>query len=201
MVNYVKYGITEEFQTCDLDTLKQDIELSSNEIIVYDNIYRLGEKWYKTVAANQYKVGLFLYGDNGTGKSSFGCYLMRKFLKKGKYADRMTMAKVQETFFKDWKIPEIALRQSPLFLEEIGKEYTTKNEHSSSILEYILKYRVERRFPTIISANASIKDIAIRYGATVESLLRGRYMPMQFPPINLRARSNLKNIQDLMGVQ
>ena len=200
MVNYIHYGITEEFQECSLETLKKEVDLHPDEVTTYEDIYTLGEKWHKTIEANKYKVGLFIYGDNGTGKSSFGCYLMCKFLKSGKHADRMTMARVQEHFFKEWKIPVIALRKSPLFLEEIGKEYTTKNEHSSSILEYILKYRIERKFPTIISANASIKDIIVRYGATVESLLRGKYLPIQFPPVNLRLRSSRKNIQELKEI-
>jgi hypothetical protein len=109
---------------------------------------------------------------------------------------RTTAIKLQQDFFENWRIPKVGLFKGLLVIDEFGKEYKTKAEHSESIMEYILKYRAERKFLTIIISNADITFIKQRYGETIYSILRGKYIPVPFPEIDFRimtADNKMKN--------
>lgn len=196
----MKWGITEEFINRKWNDYKQ-LGLVGTELLEYNKIFETARKWAKTVKENRYELGLFLHGCNGSGKSSLGCLLLKDFIKEGIPVQRISMMKVQKVFFDNWEVPELCLSPVVLFLEEIGKEYKTRAEHSEIVLEYILKYRAERKMPTITSANAKMKDITLRYGKTVESVLKGCFYPLNFPDIDLRQMVVGLKIKKMLGEQ
>lgn len=194
----MKWGITEEFIDREWDDYKR-LGLVGVELVEYTETYRLAKKWAESVLNKKYDLGLFLHGSNGCGKSSLGCLLLKDFMSASIPVYRISMMKVQKSFFDGWAVPDICLSQVVLFLEGVGKEYKTKAEHSEIVLEYILKYRAERKLPTIVSTNAKMKDIAIRYGKTVESVLKGCYYPINFPAMDLRQLSVGRKIKNMLG--
>lgn len=198
MVDFVRRGIPEEFQGITwrdyLTNFKEGKTRSTYEII-----QRAGLRWIDRIIAKDTHLGLFLYGKNGCGKSTFGCLVIRTLLEKGIPAFRMTMQQVQELFYEAWKIPSITLVKDVLFLEEVGKDYGTKQGHSERALEFILKYRAERHVATIISANADIPNLKLKYGETVESILKGRYFPVNFPALDIRQLAGELKVKKFMA--
>ena len=147
----------------------------------YKRIYSAGEEWLKSLPGAPVS-GLFLSGKNGSGKSSFAAWLL-KSLGRG---IRMTMIEAQEMYFENWKVPQVLLGPYLVVVDEVGKEYATKNGHSEMVLEHVVKFRSERKYPTVLISNGDIGDVARRYGPTVESVLEGRYLSIPFPEYDIR---------------
>jgi len=197
-INYGKFGILEKF----IPFLEKPWLSTSNfmgeEEKKYSKIYDIAYNWSDKILKKETFIGLYMTGQNGSGKSFLGCCLVKKFLDAGKIAVRVNMIDLQQKFYKEWEIPQIALQSAIIFIDEVGKEYKTKAEHSEIMFEYILKYRAERKYPTILASNMGLKQLTERYGETVESLLVGEYLPLNFPEIDLRKRLVKEEIKKII---
>lgn len=186
-------GISEEFKDYkinDLYALTKDANLEKE----YDAIFDVIETWQERVIKGKEVMNLYFFGANGSAKTSIATHIMNSLTKTQCF--RTTAIKLQQDFFENWRIPKVGLFKGLLVIDEFGKEYKTKAEHSESIMEYILKYRAERKFLTIIISNADITFIKQRYGNTIDSILRGTYIPLKFPEIDFRlitAENKMKN--------
>ena len=200
MVNLAKIGIPEDFSGKTWESFK-DIKdyLDEDETIDYRKVLKVAKNWEKAIIEKSSVLGLFLYGHNGSGKTTIACLLLLTFKKQGRDVLRITMTKLQQDFYEEWRIPEIALFRGVLFIDEVGKEYKTKQEHSEILLEYVLKYRAERRLVTILASNSDIKYLNQRYGATVNSILKGKFLPLAFPEVDLRQRTVGDEINKIIG--
>lgn len=197
--SYLKLGITEEFSAREWKDYKKIDELSSIEKKKYDKLYDIVDRWILAINNKKTDLNLFLFGANGCGKSTLGCLILKRFKDESNQpVMRMSMMKIQNDFYSTWKIPTPPLARAVIFLEEIGKEYRTNKEHSESVLEYILKYRTENNLATIVSSNCDIKALSDRYGETLNSVLKGRFYPLNFPSIDLRQRCVDKKIENLL---
>lgn len=186
MVNYAKLGIVEDFRQRKWNDLFELDDLDEDDKFLYKTMFDASKKWADAVINKKTSMGLYLYGSNGSGKSTLGCLLLKKFLKNEIQAMRVTSVRLQKDFFANWTVPAYALMKGVLFIDEVGKEYQTKQEHSEMVLEYILKYRTERHLHTILASNADGDFLKKRYGATVNSILKGKFIPIGFPDIDLR---------------
>jgi DNA replication protein DnaC len=199
--NLARLGIPEDFSGRTWTSFKNlEEHLSEKEKKFYDESILGVQKWMKAVVSKSTTLGLFMYGHNGSGKTTIGCLALIGFLKKGIPAYRITMTKLQQEFYSEWKIPEVVLMKGVLFIDEVGKEYKTKQEHSEAAFEYAIKYRSERRLPTILVSNADINYLSKRYGETVNSIIRGKFLLLTFPEIDLRQRTVDDEIQKILGV-
>lgn len=198
MVKYAKLGISEDFRDKDWDSLFNLQAIDSQENEAYSAVFSAAKKWCKYVIQGKTDLSLFMYGMNGSGKSTLGCIVLKSLYKNGIPVLRVTAVRLQQDFFAGWIIPEYALMRGVLLIDEVGKEYSTKQGHSETVLEYILKYRTERKLKTILVANADIEDLNKRYGATVNSILRGKFLPLAFPLVDLRQRCALCEVEKFM---
>jgi DNA replication protein DnaC len=197
MVNFIKYGISEDFINIGWNDYLS-LPLSSKEKNHYKYIYNIVKKWFGIVQEKNPNMGLFFTGCNGSGKSSLACLLIKSLLEKNIIALRITSIKLQSRYFEEWRIPSEGLLPSVLIIDEVGKEPKTKGEFSESTFEYILKYRTERLLPTVLVANTDIVYLCKRYGKTVESVLRGKFIPLNFPEIDLRQKLAEKNSAEIL---
>ena len=165
----------------------------------YAELVDIARKWRDAVLAGNKKYGLFMYGANGSGKSSMGVRLLLDFIEEGFKVQRVTMNRLQQEFYEHWRIPHIAMLPGILMIDELGKEYETKQSHIERAFEAIMKFRTERRLPTILVTNSTIEHIQQFYGETVHSVLRGRFIPMAFPEVDIRQMMADSEISEILS--
>lgn len=141
--------------------------------------------------------GLFLFGSNGVGKTMLACIVAQEAYKRRYSTRRVTFVEYMSQYTLTWgarSIEEKELAEDNLYnnykaveflvLEEVGKEVDSKA--SAPILEDLLRYREDKGLVTIICTNLSPKDIEIRYGVSVSSLLKGNMTPIRIEGIDKR---------------
>lgn len=189
--NLMKMGVPKAYCKLTLD----DYETSGSKKL---NIVKTYVKDY--IRHMPYNIennkGIFFYGSNGVGKSMLSCILLKEAYINRYTARRITFSSyiqeytriwdaksvnekesLEETFFQYYKSVEF------LVLEEVGKELDTKL--SATVLEDLLRYREEKGLVTIICTNLHPKQLVEKYGASIESLIKGN-----FTPINIVGEDN-----------
>lgn len=137
----------------------------------------------------KYNKGLFLYGSNGTGKTSIASIVIKEAYRHRYTAKRMTWVDYMTLYTRAWGCNNFELKMHTedvikdikdrefLVLEEIGKEQD--NKLAMTLLEDLLRHREDKGFPTIICTNLSPKSVVERYGASIESLIKGNMTPIK----------------------
>lgn len=137
----------------------------------------------------KYNKGLFLYGSNGTGKTSIASIIIKEAYKHRYTAKRMTWVDYMTLYTRAWGCNNFELKMHTedvikdikdrefLVLEEIGKEQD--NKLAMTLLEDLLRHREDKGFPTIICTNLTPKSVVERYGASIESLIKGNMTPIK----------------------
>ena len=137
----------------------------------------------------KYNKGLFLYGSNGTGKTSIASIIIKEAYRHRYTAKRMTWVDYMTLYTRAWGCNNFELKMHTedvikdikdrefLVLEEIGKEQD--NKLAMTLLEDLLRYREDKGFPTIICTNLAPKSVVEIYGASIESLIKGNMTPIK----------------------
>ncbi len=137
----------------------------------------------------KYNKGLFLYGSNGTGKTSIASIIIKEAYRHRYTAKRMTWVDYMTLYTRAWGCNNFELKMHTedvikdikdrefLVLEEIGKEQD--NKLAMTLLEDLLRHREDKGFPTIICTNLAPKSVVERYGASIESLIKGNMTPIK----------------------
>lgn len=137
----------------------------------------------------KYNKGLFLYGSNGTGKTSIASIVIKEAYRHRYTAKRMTWVDYMTLYTRAWGCNNFELKMHTedvikdikdrefLVLEEIGKEQD--NKLAMTLLEDLLRHREDKGFPTIICTNLAPKSVVERYGASIESLIKGNMTPIK----------------------
>lgn len=137
----------------------------------------------------KYNKGLYLYGSNGTGKTSIASIIIKEAYRHRYTAKRMTWVDYMTLYTRAWGCNNFELKMHTedvikdikdrefLVLEEIGKEQD--NKLAMTLLEDLLRHREDKGFPTIICTNLAPKSVVERYGASIESLIKGNMTPIK----------------------
>lgn len=137
----------------------------------------------------KYNKGLFLYGSNGTGKTSIASIIIKEAYRHRYTAKRMTWVDYMTLYTRAWGCNNFELKMHTedvikdikdrefLVLEEIGKEQD--NKLAMTLLEDLLRHREDKGFPTIICTNLAPKSVVERYGASIGSLIKGNMTPIK----------------------
>ena len=130
-----------------------------------------------------------MYGSNGTGKTSIASIIIKEAYKHRYTAKRMTWVDYMTLYTRAWGCNNFELKMHTedvikdikdrefLVLEEIGKEQD--NKLAMTLLEDLLRHREDKGFPTIICTNLAPKSVVERYGASIESLIKGNMTPIK----------------------
>ena len=137
----------------------------------------------------KYNKGLFLYGSNDKGKTSIASIIIKEAYRHRYTAKRMTWVDYMTLYTRAWGCNNFELKMHTedvikdikdrefLVLEEIGKEQD--NKLAMTLLEDLLRHREDKGFPTIICTNLAPKSVVERYGASIESLIKGNMTPIK----------------------
>ena len=134
--------------------------------------------------------GLLFFGSNGVGKTMLASIIAKECYRNRYSVRRVTFMEYVSQYTRAWgaKTPEEKETQESLFydnfkgveflvLEEVGKEI--ESNINVSILEDCLRYREDKGLVTIICTNLSGKNLFERYGASIESLIKGNFTPIK----------------------
>lgn len=182
--NLVRMGVPRTY--CEL-TLADYKDYGSDKLkqvkdFVRDYIVNIHENLY-------YNKGIFFYGSNGVGKSMLSCIILREAYLNRYSAKRVTFSDYINEYTRVWNARTIEEKEALeevfyqyyksvelLILEEVGKELDTKL--SATVLEDLLRHREEKGLTTIICTNLPPKEIVEKYGASIESLIKGNFTPI-----------------------
>lgn len=130
--------------------------------------------------------GLFFFGSNGVGKTMLASIIAKECYRNRYSVRRVTFMEYISQYTRMWgaKTPEDKETQESTFydnfkgvefliLEEVGKEI--ESNINVAILEDCLRYREDKGLVTIICTNLTGKNLFERYGASVESLIKGNF--------------------------
>jgi DNA replication protein DnaC len=85
-----------------------------------------------------------------------------------------------------------------LAIDEMGKErFRDGDTFFRTELERLLKSRYEERMPTLLATNASLSELDKYYGATLSSMLTGKYECVMMEPGDFRREKRKKMRKDM----
>jgi len=150
--------------------------------------------------------GLFLIGDNGCGKTTFLSYILGCAISYKCSAYYTTILDLDYNLKSGMNDPSVRKRLEQMLssdflaIDEIQKEqYKDGDSWIRTQLERILKNRHDNSLPTLLASNKILDD---EYGATITSLLSGKYEEIILEPIDHRPRlkkvmrKNMYNINE-----
>jgi DNA replication protein DnaC len=153
-----------------------------------DNLSKVFSKGYS----------LFLWGSNGSGKSTCGCYVLKHAIESRRtvyYTTTTDLDKNLKAGFNNREVfnrLQFMLTSDLIFFDEIGKEnFNLKRTWFTSEIERILKHRYDNNKPTLIATNLGQKSFEDLYGPTIKSMISGKYKTVLFPACDFRKNENL----------
>jgi DNA replication protein DnaC len=121
-------------------------------------------------------MGLYLWGDMGTGKTLIATLVLKELIKKGYDCYSITFEKTIEQFTKTWGDNEEKelfskrfIRSRALLLDDLGKEY--RNKLSPTTFDNLLRSRVQEERPTLVTTNMKPSEVQSVYGVGALSML------------------------------
>jgi DNA replication protein DnaC len=135
---------------------------------------------------------LLFVGDNGVGKTMFSSYLLTQAVKRGFTAYYTTLTQLDADIKRGFRDREADQRLQALLesdfvaIDEVGKETYKRDSFTMSQFEALLKRRYDDGEPVILGSNVAHSDLCKMYGATVESMVDGRYQVVSLEPGDCR---------------
>lgn len=146
-------------------------------------------------------IGLYLYGPNGTGKTSIEIIIAKEAVKQGYSVMYCQFSYVIDTFYKNEDQSQF-LDCDFLILDDIDKAYIAHNSiFPLSKLDYILRYRCQKSLVTIASSNLSIQQYLYKikdssneiFIKSLESLFDEVFIPLHINGEDYRKKIREKN--------
>lgn len=142
-------------------------------------------------------VGIMLYGANGTGKSHLLNCLFKELLAKRYKVRIVSFSSFVQTFADGWYddnvkqtfrsikhcdflgIEEIGKEMKASSYDEGGKKTYKPTELTISVLDSVLRYRLQSNKPTIITSNNTPTELLNYYNIDIVSMLKESCVPVQ----------------------
>lgn len=154
--------------------------------------------------ARERGYGLFFEGDNGVGKTMFLSYVLGFAVERGYLAYYTTVLDLDFNLkrgFSDREAMdrmELMLESDFVALDELSKEqFKAGDSWIRTQVERILKRRHDNNQPTLLASNASAKKVGQAYGATVASVLAGKYQHVLFDAGDFRDQLRARMREDM----
>lgn len=185
-------GIPKKFHNITLDDFEtygdKEFEAIKEHIALY--LERIEDKFKKG-------SGLYLYGGNGTGKTTLACVIAKEAYRHRYTSMRVTFSQYVQKYTETWgarSATEREVMEDELFnrykgveflvLEELGKEMDTKAVRP--ILEDLLRFREDNSLVTIYCSNLAPTQLLDIYGKSIFSLIQGNSFPILLDGIDRR---------------
>lgn len=164
-----------------------------NDFVNDDRAKRIVQE-YDVKKALKDGVGLYLFGENGVGKTLLLNLAFQDFIAQRKKVKIISFSGLITKFTAGWYDPEE--RKSLMYtlqkvdflgIEEIGKEFKPgSNELGLMVLDTVIRYRVQMKKPIWITSNTPSKDIYDVYGENIASMLKETCVDVKVTGIDFR---------------
>jgi DNA replication protein DnaC len=191
---YLSCGILKGWHTKTFDEYENDNEAKRKVI-------RYAEQHKKAMATG---AGVYLYGDNGVGKTHLAMCLAMQLIRESYKVVAVTMGTLMDVLAGTWggdhEAVEFLRRIKKchfLILEEPGKEIKKGNNTLAlNVLDSVFRYRVQNKAPIIITSNEVPEDMAKLYTEDLASMLCELCMPVLVRGVDYRPILQQQNIID-----
>lgn len=180
----VKVGVPARYAKVELEGLypMEGFDLLKAEKAKYRSMF---DDMKKIIA--DHKVGLYMTGINGCGKTVAACACLKEYRRAGYSVARTTTGEILKWYFNNFQGLRGRYKAAQvLLIEEVGKEADFENQNFPKIFEGLIKIREEKNFITLFTANAPLSWLKERYGDTVFHVIKGTTLNVRFPKIDLR---------------
>lgn len=160
-------------------------------------------KYVKNITnAKKKGISILLAGSNGTGKTLLAVSILKAVLRKGMTGQMTSLGGIIQTYTDGWGDPrkrqifdERIKNTDFLLIDDVGKEYQAKNSDLTEIMfDNLIRYRVFRRKPFILTTNTAPADLRNRYGNSLMSLLEGKTVKLRVVGEDYRKAIQSKSI-------
>ena len=174
--------------------VKHNVDIFQSVVMKYKN---------KLHKAYRQGYGLLFVGDNGNGKTMFGCYILGRAVRVGYRVYYTTLSDLDSNIKIGFDNPLAAellrycLNADFLFIDELGKEHFSEKGFLTSKLEALLKNRYDNAFPTLLASNLSEPELGELYGPTIASMLAGKYKTVEMLGGDCRYKNTDEMVKDM----
>lgn len=126
-------------------------------------------------------MGAMFHGSWGTGKTLITALMAKELVKLGYTVYFATFTQMVDEFTRGWGSNEDKARfeakvvKSDIFiLDDVGKEFRTKNNLSEATFDHVLRQRALDNRPTFMTTNMTMEELQTGYGSAIFSLLKER---------------------------
>jgi DNA replication protein DnaC len=139
-------------------------------------------------------TSLLIWGNRGTGKTLMGILVAKMLIASGTDCYVSTFEALIDTFATGWQDEETrewfnarVRNAKVLMVDDVGRERNKgPGSVGESLLEGVLRHRVGRAMPTIITTNMSPDDLLSGYGGHSMSLISERSIRYHFDGVDRR---------------
>lgn len=145
----------------------------------YVKVYSIAKK-----IVEDRKLGVFIEGIPGSGKSFLGAAIIREFLRSGVKAARATMDEIKDHYYDDFKgLRERHIQAEVLLIEDITGNGVGSAQYPQ-VLEKLVKIRDDEKLITLYTALPG--GISKKYSEAVVRIIKGTTITLQLPEIDFR---------------
>jgi len=126
-------------------------------------------------------MGLLYHGSWGTGKTLLTALMAKELVKLGYTVYFATFTQMVDEFTRGWgsneekaRFESKVVKSDIFFLDDVGKEFRSKNNLSEATFDHVLRQRALDNRPTFMTTNMSIEELNTGYGSAIFSLLKER---------------------------
>ena len=192
--HYLASGIGLNYQRLDWDDYHGDVEA-----LEAANLWLSQHK--SMVRAG---FGIIFHGDYGTGKTLLSVLVAKELVKLGYNVYFATFAQMVDEFTRGWgdasekiRFENKVVKSDIFFLDDIGKEFRTKNNLSESTFDHVMRQRALDSRPTFITTNMTTDELKYGYGSAIFSLLTERMIDHHVVGQDFRPLARQRAIEEI----
>lgn len=149
--------------------------------------------------------GLILWGDNSTGKTSIAIVIAKEARRWGfsclfiRASDFIDASLERVSFDDSVTLKDRARHVDLLVIDDLGKEHKADSGWSVRAFDNLIRYRVQEKLATIITANIGPKKIMALYKPSMVKAMLGVLYPIEVKGHDYRAEEARKLEQIFLG--
>jgi DNA replication protein DnaC len=149
-------------------------------------------------------MGILYHGTWGTGKTLLTSLMAKELVKLGYSVYFATFTQMVDEFTRGWGSNEDKVRfeskvvkSDIFFLDDIGKEFRTKNNLSEATFDHVMRQRALDNRPTFITTNMALEELMDGYGGAIFSLLKERVIEHNMEGIDYREYARDRTLDEI----
>lgn len=149
-------------------------------------------------------MGLMYHGSWGTGKTLLTSLMAKELVKLGYSVYFATFTQMVDEFTRGWgsnedkeRFENKVVKSDVFFLDDIGKEFRTKNNLSEATFDHVLRQRALDNRPTFITTNMTVEELNEGYGSAIFSLLKERMIVHPMDGVDYREYARDRTIDEI----